>query len=220
MSYTFQFRDVLAQHEAIFAGLGVTLQLSAVTISLGFVIGTLVAVVLVYGPRWAVLLARAYVEVIRNTPLLVQLFLIFFGLPAIGIRLDVMTASVLALTINLGAYSAEIVRAGIESIPRSQIEAGTSLGLTRPQIFRYVVLMPALKNVYPALTSQFVLLMLATSVASQISASDLFHAGSIIQSRTFRDFEVYTVVSVLYLCLTLLMRGAFSVLYLWVFRRR
>lgn len=220
MSYTFQFRDVFAQQEAIADGLVVTLQLSAITISLGFLIGTLLAVVLVYARPWAVSIARIYVEVIRNTPLIVQLFLIFFGLPGIGIKLDVMTASVLALTVNLAAYTAEIVRAGLVSIPKSQIEAGVSLGLTGPQIFRHVVLLPALKNVYPSLTSQFVLLMLATSVVSQISAADLFHAGSIIQSRTFRDFEVYTVISVLYLCLTLLMRGGFSLCYHLIFRRR
>jgi polar amino acid transport system permease protein len=137
----------------------------------------------------------------------------------VGIELDVMTASVLALTINLGAYTAEIVRAGIESIPKSQIEAGVSLGLNRRQIFRHVVLIPALKNVYPSLSSQFVLMMLATSVVSQISAPDLFHTASIIQSRTFRDFEVYIVVSLLYLSLTLLLRGGFSLCYHLIFRR-
>ena len=161
MAYTFRFRDVLAQQDAIVDGLIVTLELSAVTISLGFVLGTLVAVVLVYGRPWLRVVARSYVEVIRNTPLIVQLFLIFFGLPSLGIRLDVMTASVLALTINLTAYTAEIVRAGFDSIPKSQIEAGVSLGLTGPQIFRHVVLLPAIKNVYPSLSSQFVLLMLA-----------------------------------------------------------
>lgn len=220
MAYQFQFRDVFAQQDAIVDGIFVTLQLSAVTISLGFLAGTLLAIVLVYGRPWAVSIARVYVEVIRNTPLIVQLFLIFFGLPGIGIKLDVMTASVLALTINLTAYTAEIVRAGLESVPKSQIEAGVSLGLTGPQILRHVVLLPALKNVYPSLTSQFVLLMLATSVVSQISAAELFHAGSIIQSRTFRDFEVYTVISVLYLCLTLVMRGGFSLCYHLMFRRR
>lgn len=219
MSYSFQFRDVFAQKDAIINGLMVTLELSAITITLGFVLGTLAAVVLVYGRPWASRMMRGYVEVIRNTPLIVQLFLIFFGLPGIGIRLDVMTASVLALTINLTAYTAEIVRAGLESVPKSQIEAGVSLGLTGPQIFRHVVLLPALKNVYPSLSSQFVLLMLATSIVSQISAAELFHAGSIIQSRTFRDFEVYTVISVLYLCLTLLMRGGFSLLHHLLFRR-
>jgi polar amino acid transport system permease protein len=219
MTYKFQFRDVFAQQDAIVDGLILTLQLSAVTIFLGFVIGILVAAVLLYARPWAQRAARVYVEVIRNTPLIVQLFLIFFGLPSLGLKLDVITASVIALTVNLGAYTAEIVRAGFESIPKSQIEAGISLGLTRPQVFRHVILLPALKNVYPSLTSQFVLLMLATSLVSQISAAELFHAGSIIQSRTFRDFEVYTVIAILYLCLSLLMRGGFSACYRIFFRR-
>ena len=219
MAYKFQFRDVFAQQDAILDGLVLTLQLSLGTIFLGFVIGILVAAVLVYSRPWAQATARVYVEAIRNTPLIVQLFLIFFGLPSLGLRLDVITASVIALTINLGAYTAEIVRAGIESIPKSQTEAGISLGLTGPQVFRHVILVPALKNVYPSLTSQFVLMMLATSVVSQISATELFHAGSIIQTRTFRDFEVYTVIAILYLCLSLLMRGGFSVCYRLFFRR-
>lgn len=219
MAYTFQFRDVFAQRDAIVDGLVLTLELSAGVIALGFAIGVMVAAVLVYGKPWARRIAAGYVEVIRNTPLLVQLFLIFFGLPSLGLKLDVITASVLALTINLGAYTAEIVRAGFESIPKSQIEAGISLGLTGPQVFRHVVLLPALRNVYPSLTSQFVLMMLATSVVSQISAAELFHAGSIIQSRTFRDFEVYTVIAVLYLALSLLLRMGFSVCYRIFFRR-
>jgi polar amino acid transport system permease protein len=219
MTYKFQFRDVFAQKDAIMDGLILTLQLSATTIFLGFVMGIGVAAVLVYGRPWGQRAARAYVEVIRNTPLIVQLFLIFFGLPSLGLKLDVITASLIALTINLGAYTAEIVRAGFESVPKSQIEAGTSLGLTGPQVFRHVVLMPALRNIYPSLTSQFVLMMLATSLVSQISAAELFHAGSIIQSRTFRDFEVYTVIALLYLCLSLLMRGGFIVCYRLFFRR-
>lgn len=219
MAYTFQFRDVFAQRDAIVDGLVLTLELSLGVIVLGFVIGVLVAAVRVYGKPGSRKVAAAYVEAIRNTPLIVQLFLIFFGLPSLGLKLDVITASVIALTINLGAYTAEIVRAGFESIPRSQIEAGISLGLTRVQVFRHVVLLPALKNVYPSLTSQFVLMMLATSVASQISAAELFHAGSIIQSRTFRDFEVYTVIAVLYLCLSLLMRLGFSACYRLLFRK-
>ena len=219
MAYKFQFRDVLAQQDAIVDGLVLTLQLSVGIISLGFVSGVVVATVLVYGKPWARRIAGAYVEVIRNTPLIVQLFLIFFGLPSLGLKLDVITASVLALTINLAAYTAEIVRAGLESIPKSQIEAGVSLGLTGRQVFWHIVLLPALKNVYPSLTSQFVLMMLATSVVSQISAAELFHAGSIIQSRTFRDFEVFTVIAVLYLCLSLVMRVGFSVCYRIFFRR-
>ena len=219
MAYTFQFRDVFAQQDAIVDGLLLTLELSVGTILLGFAIGILVAAVLVYGRPWGRRIAGGYVEVIRNTPLIVQLFLIFFGLPSLGLKLDVITASVIALTINLGAYTAEIVRAGFESVPKSQIEAGISLGLTGPQVFRHVILLPALKNVYPSLTSQFVLIMLATSVVSQISAAELFHAGSIIQSRTFRDFEVYTVLALLYLGLSLLMRVGFGACYRLFFRK-
>ena len=165
-------------------------------------------------------LVAGYVEVIRNTPLIVQLFIVFFGLPSAGIRLDAMTAAIIALAINLGAYSTEIIRAGLEAIPKAQIEAGHSLGLSGTQVFRHVVLVPAIKIVYPALTSQFVLIMLATSVVSQISAPDLFHVASIIQSRTFRDFEIYAVIAMLYLALALVFRLAFAAIEHMAFARR
>ena len=219
MAYSFNFRDVFAAREALLDGLTLTLQLTASTFVFGFLIGLGVAATAVYGPRWARRAAHAYVEVIRNTPLIVQLFVVFFGLPSVGIKLSVFTVATIGLAINLGAYAAEIIRAGIESIPRSQVEAGISLGFTRAQIFRHVVLVPALRNVYPSLMSQFVLLMLATSVASQIAAPELFYAGSIIQSRTYRDFEVYTVIAVVYLALAIFLRLLFAVAYGLVFRR-
>ena len=155
-----------------------------------------------------------------STPLIVQLFLIFFGLPSAGVKLDADTAAMVALSINLGAYTIEIVRAGLEAIPKSQIEAGQSLGLSPFQIFRYVIIFPALRLMFPALASQFILLMLATSVVSQISAQDLFHTASIVQSRTFRDFEVYIVVAAVYLALALIFRLLFAGLYRLVFARR
>ncbi len=189
-------------------GAVLTLELSGVTMVSGFIIGMAGAAARVYGPHWLRSVVAVYVEAIRNTPLIVQLFLVFFG------------AAFVALSINLGAYSIEIVRAGLEAIPRSQIEAGQSLGLSPVQIFRYVVIFPALRLMYPALASQFVLLMLATSVVSQISAQDLFHMASIIQSRTFRDFEVYVVVAGAYLMLALLFRLMFAGLYQLVFARR
>jgi|SRR5690242_11200789 len=220
MTYTFHFRDVFAAQDALLQGLVLTLELTATTILFGFIIGLGVAVASVYGPRWAQRAARAYVELIRNTPLLVQLFIVFFGLPSIGLKLDVLPVATIGLAINLGAYAAEILRAGIQSIPRSQVEAGVTLGLTRSQIFRHIVLVPALKNVFPSLTSQFILLMLATSVASQIAAPELFYAGSIIQSRTYRDFEVYTVIAVVYLVLALLLRGLLALCYRLLFTHR
>lgn len=201
-------------------GLAVTLHLSVVTMVLGLFIGIVCAAGKTYGPAWVRVIVSTYVEVIRNTPLLVQLFIVFFGLPSLGIRLDALTAAIISFTVNLGAYSTEIVRAGFQAVPKSQIEAGHSLGLSGFQVFRYIVLMPSLKMMYPALASQFVLLMLATSVASQISVPDLFHAASIIQSRTFRDFEVYTIIGVLYLLLALGLRAFFAVIYKVVFDRR
>jgi polar amino acid transport system permease protein len=219
MNYTFQFRDVFAASDLLLDGLVLTLELSIVTMVSGLVIGISGAAARVYGPDWLRGPVAVYVEAIRNTPLIVQLFLIFFGLPSAGIKFDAETAAMLALSINLGAYSIEIIRAGLEAVPRSQIEAGQSLGLNGPQIFRYVIIFPALKLMYPALASQFVLLMLATSVVSQISAQDLFHMASIIQSRTFRDFEVYILVAGAYLALAVVFRLLFAVLYQFVFAR-
>jgi polar amino acid transport system permease protein len=219
MTYRFQFRDVFAAWEFLLDGLILTLELSVVTMVLGLLIGMAGAAGRVYGRPWVRGLVAVYVEIIRNTPLIVQLFLIFFGLPTAGLKFDANTAALVALTINLGAYTIEILRAGLEAIPRSQIEAGQSLGLSGVQIFRYIVIFPALRLMYPALASQFVLLMLATSVVSQISAQDLFHAASIIQSRTFRDFEVYVLVAVVYLALALVFRFLFGLLYQLVFMR-
>ena len=219
MKYGLQFRDVFAAWESILDGVWITLLLSAVAMVGGLLIGVLCAAGRVYGPAWLRRSVGAYVEIIRNTPLLVQLFLIFFGLPSFGLRLDGLTAAMIALVINLGAYTTEIVRAGLEAVPKAQIEAGHSLGLSGLQVFRYIVVFPALKAMFPALASQFVLLMLATSVASQISVQDLFHAASIVQSRTFRDFEVYTVIGVLYLALAIGFRGMFALIYRVVFVR-
>ena len=149
----------------------------------------------------------SYVEAIRNTQLLVQLFIVFFGLPSLGLRLDAGQAALIALSVNLGAYATEIIRAGLESVPNSQVDAGLALGLTRAQVLRHVVLYQAVKAVYPALASQLVLLMLATSIASQIGAEELFHAGAYIDSRTFRSFEVYAVTTATYLLLALMLKG-------------
>lgn len=219
MKYGLQFRDVFAAWEFLLDGLLVTLALSLATMVLGFCLGLLCACVKTYGgPRFKQGVT-VYIEAIRNTPLLVQIFLLYFGLPSLGLRLEGFDAALIALVINLGAYSTEIIRAGLEAIPRSQIEAGQSLGLTPWQIFRYIIVFPAIRSMYPALASQFILLMLATSVVSQISVQDLFHVGSIIQSRTFRDFEVYTVIGGVYLGLAFLMRGVFALIYRQVFVR-
>lgn len=150
---------------------------------------------------------RAYVEFIRNTPFIVQLFFIFFGLPSMGLRIDANTAAFIALTLNVGAYFTEIVRGGLETTQKGQYEAGMALGLKRGQVFWYVVLRPAMAKIWPSLVSQFVLVFLGSAAMSQISAEDLTFAGQFIQSRTFRAFEVYILITLIYAGLALALRS-------------
>jgi polar amino acid transport system permease protein len=220
VTYQFQFRDVLAYWPSLLDGVAMTLMLAVAGMAGGVLVGILGASAQLYGRRPLRLLATAYVEAIRNTPLLVQLFLVFFGLPQVGLRLDAPVAAVATLIVNVGAYATEIVRAGLQAIPRTQVEAGHALGLSGYQVFRHVVLVPALKMMFPALASQFTLLLLATSVVSFISVEDLFHTASIIESRTFRDFEVYTVIGVVYLALALACRAGFALIYRGTLGRR
>lgn len=220
MDYRFRFSALTPYTGEILEGILLTLQLSVVTMLVGLVIGVIVAAMRTGGVPVLRSIATFYVETIRNTPLLVQLFIIFFGLPSLGFRLTANEAAFIGLSINVGAYLAEIVRAGIQSVHKSQVEAGFSLGLNPLQVLRYVVLFQALKAIYPSLTSQFVLLLLATSVVSTIGATELFHTASFIDSRTFRSFEVYAVITLVYLVLTLLFRGGFTALYWLVFDRR
>ena len=203
MGYRFQFQVIWENWDLLLAGVGLTLQLSALAIVLGLLVGIVGALCRTSGNRYVSLLAAAYVEAIRNTPFLVQLLFLFFGISSLGPRLGSTQAALLALTINFGAYATEIIRAGIQSIDHSQIEAGMSLGLNRRQVFRLVVLKPAIANIYSALTSQMVLLLLLSSVVSQISAKELTFMGNFLRSRTFRDFEVYFILALIYVALAL-----------------
>jgi polar amino acid transport system permease protein len=147
-----------------------------------------------------------YVELIRNTPFIVQLFFVFFGLPAMGVKLSPEAASILAMLINLGAYATEIIRAGIDATPRGQIEAAQSLALTQVQIFTRVVLPPALRKVWPALVSQIIIVMLGSAVCGQISTEELSYAANLIQSRNFRAFEAFMIATAIYLVLAMALR--------------
>jgi polar amino acid transport system permease protein len=218
MTYTFRFAPVFSRIDMLLDGLVVTLWLSAVVIVAGFLLGVAGALAARSRSAWLRGIIRAYVEAVRNTPLLAQLFFIYFGLPGLGLRLDAMTAGVIALTFNLGAYTTEIVRGGIDAVPRGQIDAGTALGLRPVQVFFLVVLKPALKTMFPALASQFTLLMLASSIISQIGVTDLFHMASLIDSATYRSFEVYAVVCGFYLALALAFRALFALVYRLAFR--
>jgi polar amino acid transport system permease protein len=207
MRIELDFFAVLQQWPLLATGVLWTLGLTAVSAVLGLLVGTLCAWVRSSGPlalRW---LVGAYVEVIRNTPFIVQLFFVFFGLPAAGVKLTPETASVIAMVVNFGAYSAEIVRAGIDATPRGQFEAAASLALSRVQTFVYVVLPPALRKVWPALTSQIIIVMLGSAVCGQISTEELSYAANLIQSRNFRAFEAYIVATGIYLLLAIGVRG-------------
>jgi His/Glu/Gln/Arg/opine family amino acid ABC transporter permease subunit len=208
MTYAFDFAAVLEYKDVLVAGTARTLALTTVGTVLGLGVGILGAV----SRAWKLFpydrLFAVYVEVIRNTPFLVQLFFVFFGLPALGIQLNEWRAAILAMVINLGAYTTEIVRAGIEATPRGQIEAAQSLALTRAQIFRRVVLPPALRKVWPAICSQVVIVMLGSSVCSQIAAEELTFAANFIQSRNFRAFETYFLVTAIYFLLAVAIRQA------------
>ncbi|MDI1246905.1 MAG: amino acid ABC transporter permease, partial [Rhodoferax sp.] len=142
----------------------------------------------------------------------VQLFFFFFALPAIGLRWSPYTAALTAMVINLGAYATEIIRSGIESIPKGQIEAGLALSLRPLQVFRLIILKPAMRAIFPALSSQFILLMLSSAVVSAISADDLTSVAANLQSQTFRSFEIYIVVTLIYLALALAFSGIFRLI--------
>lgn len=220
MTYEFDFAALLPYWRAFLQGAWLTLQLSAVSTVLGCVLGTLCAIGRADGPKWLKLAIGTYVEVIRNTPLLVQVFIVYFGFATMGLKVTANVAAVAALVVNVGAYTCEIVRAGLESIHRSQLEAAECLGLNRRQIYWHVIVRPAIERVYPALTSQYVLLMLASSITSQISAEELTAVANRIQSETFRSFETYIVTGIIYIALSFLVRGAFFVAGQVMFPRR
>lgn len=220
MQYEFDFSFLAGTWPRFLQGAWLTIELAAVAIVLGFIVGAVCAVTRTSGSPWMQRAVGAYVEAIRNTPLLVQIFLVYFGLASLGLKISAEFSAALALTINIGAYSTEILRAGILSIARSQVEAGECLGLSKLQVYWHVVLLPAVERVYPALSSQFVLLMLASSVTSQISAEELTAAANLLQSETFRSFEVYIIVAVIYLALSFLFRAAFWAIGQLVFVRR
>ncbi|MDF0731712.1 amino acid ABC transporter permease [Pseudomonas entomophila] len=206
MAYQFDFAPVLAQGDLLLKGAAFTLQLTVIGTVLGLAIGVLGAGVRAWRLRPFDALFGLYVELIRNTPFIVQLFFIFFGLPALGIRLSEWQAAVLAMVVNLGAYSTEIIRAGIQAIPRGQLEAAAALAMSRFEAFRHVVLQPALAKVWPALSSQIVIVMLGSAVCSQIATEELSFAANFIQSRNFRAFETYLLTTGLYLVMAILLR--------------
>ena len=206
MRITLDFMAVLSQWPLLLKGVVWTIGLTIVATVIGMIVGVLCAWARLAGPGWLKFFVGLYVELIRNTPFIVQLFFIFFGLPAAGIKLSPETASIIAMVMNLGAYSTEIIRAGIEATPRGQIEAARSLAMNEWQVFTRVVLPPALGRVWPAMVSQIVIVMLGSAVCGQIATAELSYQANLIQSRNFRGFESFIVATLIYLALSVGLR--------------
>ncbi len=215
MAYQFAFAPVLAQADLLLKGALFTLELTAIGALLGVAVGIVGGAVRAWQIKPFAGLFGVYVELIRNTPFLVQLFFIFFGLPSLGVQISEWQAAVLAMVINLGAYSTEIIRAGIQAIPKGQLEASAALAMSRFEAFRYVVLQPALAKVWPALSSQIIIVMLGSAVCSQIATQELSFYANFIQSRNFRAFETYLLTTLVYLVMSILIRMLLN----WLGRR-
>jgi polar amino acid transport system permease protein len=218
--YEFDFAALLEYWPDFLRGAIVTLELTAIATVLGMAIGTLCAIGSRSRRRWLSRAVGIYVEVVRNTPFLIQIFFLYFGLASAGIRLPVFAAAVVAMVFNVAAYCSEIIRAGMDTVHPGQIEAAQSLGMTVPQIYWDVILRPAIERVYPALTGQFVLMMLSSSVASQISTEELTAVANNVQSFTFRSFETFVSIAPMYLALAGLLKLGFWLVGLAIFPRR
>ncbi|MDD2002075.1 amino acid ABC transporter permease [Pseudomonas putida] len=203
MGYQFDFSVVWESWRMLLDGTLSTLYLTGVSAVLSLLLGVVLMLMRRQKKGVARVVAKVFIEVVRNTPFLVQLLFVFFGLPALGVKFSVEGAAIMALTINTGAYIAETLRAGVAALPKGQVEAGKALGMSSFNVFFDVVLKPSLRMVYPALSSQFVLMMLTTSVVVSISQAELTYTAQMIESSSFRSFEVYLVVTGIYLGLSL-----------------
>ena len=199
----FDFDLVVRSFPLLLLGAGVTIQITAVSVAAGLFIGMFVGIARL-SKNWVIkALATAYVDFIRGTPLLVQLFLVYFALPIIlGTRIDPFIAAITACSINSGAYVAEIFRGGIQSIDKGQMEAGRSLGMTWAQTMRHVILPQAFKRIIPPLGNEFIAMMKDSSLVSVIGFEELTRRGQLIIARTYGSFEIWLSVAVIYLVMT------------------
>ena len=179
-----------------------TLQITLLAFLLAMLLGLLTALASASRVGLPRAIARVYIEAIRNTPVLLQIFIVFFGLPSLGITLNAYTAGVIALGVNVGAYLAEVFRAGIQSVPRGQLEAASILGLERSQIFVEVVLPQAARAVYPAIVNNLIQLLLGTSLLSAIALPELSGAATVINARTLLYIQTFSITLIAYLFLS------------------
>ena len=188
----------------LIAGAGITIQITAISVGLGLIIGMFVGIARISNVKLLRWLAAIYIDFLRGTPLLVQIFLIYFALPVLlGQRVDPFIAAITACGINSGAYIAEIFRAGIQAIDEGQMEAGRSLGMTWVQTMRYIIVPQAFKNIVPPLGNEFIALLKDSSLVSVIGFEELTRRGQLIIARTYGSLEIWISVAIIYLVMTL-----------------
>lgn len=199
----FNFDLIVRSLPLLLAGALVTVKITALSVAFGLLIGMLMSLARL-SSKWIFrAFATAYVDFVRGTPLLVQIFIIYFALPLIvGQRVDPFIAAITACSINSGAYVAEIFRGGIQSIDKGQMEAGRSLGMTWVQTMRYIILPQAFKRIIPPLGNEFIAMLKDSSLVSVIGFEELTRSGQLIIARTYASFEIWTIVAFIYLVMT------------------
>lgn len=195
---------LMEYYPVLLKGLGVTVFVTIISCFSGTVLGTLLALGKIYGNKYISAMTRIFISIIRGTPLLVQLFIIYYGLPSYGIRLTPITAAIISFIINSGAYQAEYLRGSIQSISGSQLKAAQSIGMTKLQGIRHVILPQALRRVIPSWTNEFIYMIKYSSLAYVIGAKELMTEGKLIASRNYQFFNVYFVVALIYLVVIIL----------------
>jgi len=185
-------------------GFSVTLLLTVVALSVGFVIGVVVALGRVYGNKIIAAICIGFIEIIRGTPLLVQLFILYFGLPSVGIRLDPLSAALIGLSINSGAYQAEYLRGSLQSIESGQMIAARTLGMSKLRSIQYIILPQALRITIPAWSNELIYLLKYTSIAYIIQVNELFAEARFIASDSFRYLEMFAIIAIIYLVTTII----------------
>lgn len=220
MDYTFQFTEVLKELPYLLGGAGVTLFIAFVSFWAGAIIGLFGAVAKVYGGKVVRKIASGYVIFFTNTPALVQIFLLYYALPDVGILLGPLTAVLIGLILNSGAYLTEILRAGVISVRRSEIEAAATLGMSGLQVLRYVMLPHIAKTIYAPLSNFFVWLVLGSSLAALFGVEELTGRAINISTANLRSIETFTVVAAIYVVLTVLASTSLALVGRWAFRVR
>ena len=196
------FSVVIPRLPLLFRAALVTIQVSALAVLFGTIFGIIVGAARVMPNRFISGIAAGYIYIIRGTPLLIQLFLIYFGLPSIGINLSAFVSGVIGLSVNSSGYVGELVRGGIEAIPKGQWEAGKVLGLSYGKTMRFIILPQALRNMLPAMGNEFVTLIKESSLLSTLAIAELTMVGQQVRSATYASFETFIAVGLIYLLMT------------------